>query len=277
MPGDILAIVLVGAFLHAAWNAMIKASADKYLDSIGLSVGAALLCLPLALVLTPPAPASWPYLLASATIHIAYFALVAAAYRTGDMSRAYPLMRGTAPLIVTAFGVAVLGESVSPLGLAGIATLCAGILLLARVRAGDGASAGFALANASIIALYTIVDGFGARLSGNAIAYTIWLFVVSAILQTIAGMAVRGAGVVIEHFRRRLAIGIVGGGLSVASYAAALYAMQFAPVPIVAALRETSIVFGLLIAAFMLKEAISRWRMLSAGLAMVGVALLRVS
>lgn len=256
-----MAVVLFAAALHAAWNALVRASAQKFQDTLSIVFGAAVwtaLLLPLAPL---PDVASWPYLAASAVIHVGYFTLVALAYRGGELSFAYPLMRGTAPALSALAAAWWLDESPSWGGWAGVLLIGCGVLVLAgdalrgaRFRTG---SALFALANACVIVVYTIVDGQGARLSGHAFSYTGWMFLLTGVLFLVTGVASRGRDAVRPFFagwRRSLA----GGACTLASYALALWAMTLAPIALVAALRETSVIFGIVIAAVFLREPVTR-------------------
>ena len=189
MSAAVLFAVLCGALLHAGWNAFIKAGRDKSLDtalvhSLGIFVALPLLC-----YTGLPAPAAWPYMAASLAIHLGYYIALAGAYKYGDLGLTYPLMRGCAPLLVALGSTAFIGEGLSATAWAGVAVLCAGVVTLGLSRsamhvAGDahrGKAIGFALANAAIIALYTVVDGIGVRVSGNAAAYVAGLFVFDGI------------------------------------------------------------------------------------------------
>ncbi len=183
MPTDALLAVLVGAVLHASWNTAIKSGADKRLDTVLVAGGSALIAALVLPALPLPSAASLPYILASTLLQIVYYRLVAASYRAGSMSHAYPLMRGTAPLIVAAASGVLLGEHLSPAGWAGTLLVCGGVLALALggQRSPERSRAtGFALANAVVIAGYTLVDGVGVRLSDHAGAYALWVFLLTA-------------------------------------------------------------------------------------------------
>lgn len=277
MSAEVLLLVLLGAALHASWNALVKSGADKLLDTARLVAGGALVSLPALLVLPLPAAASWPFLAASAVIHLAYFALVAEAYRAGDMSLAYPLMRGTPPLIVALLSGVVLGEHLSPAGWLGILLISGGVLALALKRGGKAspAAVGFALMNALVIAAYTLVDGLGARLSGHAVAYTLWVFALSAAL-FLPYVAWRRPGRVFGHLRAQPGVMAGAGVCTVGSYALALWAMTQAPIALVAALRETSILFAVLIGWLIFGERMTREKAAAALIIVAGVMLTRL-
>lgn len=275
-------LVLLGAALHAGWNALVKAGTDKLLDMVAVAVGSALLCAALIPFLPLPARASWPCIAASVTIHLGYFALVAAAYRAGEMSVAYPLMRGTAPLLVAGVSGVVLGEALSPGGWAGVALICGGVLAFAVPRRAAGAEPGrgravaLALANAGVIAGYTLVDGLGARLSGHASAYTFWLLLLAAPPLLVYAWLRRPAGLAVKLIGR-WRVAALGGACTTASYALALWAMTRAPIATVAALRETSILFAMLLASFALKERFGLPRHAAAAAIACGAAVLRLA
>ncbi len=255
MPLDVILLVLFGAFLHATWNAIIKAGTNKSLDAALVSAGGAVAALPFLPFLPLPRPTAWPFIGASAVLQFAYFQLVAAAYRAGDIGLVYPLMRGCAPLIITATSGFVLNESLSGGALIGTMTICAGILTLAlEARRGSKHAIMLALVNACVIATYTYVDGIGARVSGNAVSYTLWMALLPPVLLFAWAISRRGLLAVAVHVRYNWWRGLIGGTGSIASYGFALWAMTKAPVATVAALRETSILFALIISVLVLKE-----------------------
>lgn len=280
MSFEVMLVVLGSALLHAGWNALVRASADKFLASLQVVCGAAGFALVLLPGLPLPAPASWPWLLASALIHVVYFTLVARAYHGAELSFAYPLMRGAAPALTALAAALLLHEAPTPGGWLGIALICAGVLALAgrawRGSASHPGAALAALANAGVIALYTLVDGQGVRLAGHALAYTGWVFLLTAVFMLATAAMLRGRAVL------RLAPGagrtaLLGGAGTLAAYSLVLWAMTLAPIALVAALRETSIVFAALIGALFLHERLGRLRLLSALLVCSGAAVLKLA
>jgi drug/metabolite transporter (DMT)-like permease len=257
IPLPVALAVLGAALLHAAWNALLKSGADKQLDAIGLAFGSGAVALAAAPFLGAPARESWPWIAASAAVHIAYFWLLAGAYRWGDLSFSYPIMRGGGPLIVTVAGVAMFGEVLPWAETLGVVCISAGILAFATHPSHDPQalrkSLAFALGNAGVIAAYTLIDAQGARLSGAPVAYTLWFFVVNGVVITTVGMLQRGREVR-RHFLRRWGTTFGGGALAVGAYGIALWAMTLAPVALVAVLSETSVVFAAVLGAVFLKE-----------------------
>lgn len=275
MSLTVFAVVLFAALLHATWNAIVKMAGDKLLTTI-LVAGSAAAVSAVALPFLPqPAPASWPHLAISTILQIGYYLLVAGAYRAGDLSRVYPIMRGTAPLIVAIVSGLVLAEAIGVFGWAGIALISAGILSLALAGTGR-AGTGFALANAVVIAGYTLVDGAGVRASGAPAAYTLWLFVLTGTPLVIWAIVARRRDFV-ALLRTDLPFAFIGGLGTLISYGLALWAMTLAPVPLVAALRETSILWGTAIAGIFLRERIGPSRLVAIALVAMGAAILRLA
>jgi phosphonate utilization associated putative membrane protein len=278
--------VLFGALLHAGWNAFIKAGRDKSLDTALVHSLGIFVAIPLLLHTGLPARAAWPYMAASLAIHLGYYVALAGAYKYGDLGLTYPLMRGCAPLLVALGSGAFIGEGLSTIAWAGVGVLCVGVVTLGLSRsamhvAGDGhrgKAIGFALANAAIIALYTVVDGIGVRLSGDAVAYVAGLFVFDGIPFMLLVLWRRPGRrrEAVTYMRSRWPIALVGTLASLGSYGIALWAMTRAPVAVVAALRETSVLFAALIGTVFLREAFGWQRALGTAVIAGGVMALRL-
>jgi drug/metabolite transporter (DMT)-like permease len=266
--------VLGGALLHAAWNTLVKASEDKELDTYAVAAGSGVLALLLLPFLPLPAPAAWPWLAASAGVHILYFLFLAGAYRHGELSYVYPVMRGGGPMIVAATGTLIFAEVLRRTEWLGILFVCGGILALAS-GAHDRRATMFAISNAAVIGAYTLIDAQGARASGAPVSYTLWFFAAMALVILAVGAAKRGAAVP-GYLRRHWLRALVGGACSVGSYGVALWAMTRAPVALVAALRETSVIFAAVLAALILKEKLTRRRLVATGAVLAGLVLLRI-
>jgi drug/metabolite transporter (DMT)-like permease len=277
----VFAAVLCAAACHAGWNAAVKGSLDPLRGTVLTAIGAAIVALLFMPFVGLPAPASWPYIAASVVVHVVYFAALIESYRTGDMGQVYPIARGSAPLMTAGATTLILGEHLGVLGWAGIVMLAGGVLLLS-MRGGrdltrlDKRSVGFALLTAVTICAYSLVDGIGARLSGNANAYTVWMFVGNGIGMALYALA-RGQGVGVVTIMHHWRIGFGGGGLQLFSYGIAIWAMTVAPIAIVAALRETSVLFGAAIAVIWLKEPLRPTRLVAALVIVAGLVLIRVS
>jgi len=274
MSLSIFCIVLFAALLHASWNAIVKRGRDTLLTTILVTGSAAILAAIGLPFLPPPAAQSWPWLAASTALQVIYYVLVARTYRLTDMSASYPLMRGCAPLLVALVGTLFIGERLAWIAWAGIALICAGILCMTRGISRQ--HLGLPLLNAGVIATYTLVDAWGARHSGAALSYTLWLFLLSGLPLPIWALCTRAAALR-TYTRANGYYGVVGGIGTLTSYALALWAMTVAPVAMISALRETSILFGILISAFILHERVTRQRWIAAGLIVVGAAVMRLA
>jgi len=271
-------IVIFAALLHAGWNAIVKGAGDTRLTTVLVLACSAIIAVVTLPFLPQPAPASWPYLATTMVLQIGYFSLVAAAYRAADMSTVYPLMRGLAPLLVASVGTVVLGEQPGPFGWLGIALICGGVLSMALRGRHTDARRGIILAliNAVVIATYTLVDGTGARLSGAPISYVLWLNILAGVPFLAWGL-LRHRAPLLQHIRRNWMLGFVGGIANIASYGLALWAMTQAPIAIVAALRETSILWGTLIAVLILRERIDAPRLIATGIIAAGAVAIRLA
>jgi drug/metabolite transporter (DMT)-like permease len=272
--------VLLAAACHAGWNALLKLKLEPVAATALVAMASGLVVVPFAVATGLPDAAAWPYVVASVIIHIGYYLTLAEAYRTGDMGQVYPIARGSAPMLTALLATLWLGERLGLYGWAGVVVLAAGILLLAA-RGGplaqrfDTRSVGFALLTSLTITAYTLVDGVGARLAGSPAAYTTWLFLLSGAVMTVYGFVRIGprlAGDFVAHWP----IAIAGAALSTAAYAIAIWAMTVAPIALVAALRETSVLFGALFATLLLREPWLAARIVAAVMVLAGALLLRV-
>jgi drug/metabolite transporter (DMT)-like permease len=272
--------VIGAALLHAAWNAMVKGARDKQLNMVAVVIGH----LPLALIalLFSPAPnmASLPYLITGIALHFGYQLVLLRAYHNGDLTQIYPIARGSAPMIVAVVSVVFLGVSLQTLEIMAVATIGLGILSIALVRSSDGMhnpqGVKLALITGCFIAAYSLVDGMGARAAGTAMGFYGWLAVSNALLM-IAFIAYRAP----HQFRALVISGkrviLIGGSASFVAYGIVIWAFTQAPIALVTALRETSIIFALLIGVFVLREKIDLAKLASTAITLIGVALLRLA
>lgn len=272
--------VLSAAAMHAGWNAVVKVGLDRFSSILLLSLvqsGIALLLVPFFAV---PAAAAWPWILASAALHSGYKIFLIRAYEHGDLGQVYPLARGSAPLIVALVGALFLGEITTPAKAFAVVAIGLGVIVMS-MRGGTGLAAmhpkalAYALVTAGFTAAYTLVDGLGARISGTASGFTMWMFVGDGIGMVLIALLTQGSGA----FRRLIPAwrsGLAAGSLSLGSYWIAIWAFTLAPIALVAALRETSVLFATLIAVFILKEEAGRWRLLASGIILSGIVLMRI-
>jgi drug/metabolite transporter (DMT)-like permease len=280
MENAVFLAVLFAAACHAGWNALIKVGLDPLSTTTLISIGAGVVALVLLPFVGVPAWAAWPWLIGSIAIHLVYFASLIESYRTGDLGQVYPIARGSAPLMTGVVTTIFVGERLSSIGWIGIIVLVAGVLLLSA-RGGrelvsiDRRAVGFAFFTALTICAYSVVDGIGARLSANPNAYSLWLFVGIAIVMAPYALYRDGRKVLpaMHSYWQR---GFAGGALQLLSYGIAIWAMTAAPIAIVAALRETSVLFGAAIAVLVLKEPLRAVRVVAACLIVCGLILIRL-
>jgi len=270
--------VLMAALLHAGWNAIIKTGLSKQTSMFLLSFGHATIGAVVVLFYPFPAPEVWPWLLASGLIHMAYQLFLAYAYEQGDLSRVYPIARGAAPMMVLIVSLLFLADTISTAEISGILVLGAGIVLMARGVLTHGESRRllpFALGAAMATAGYTLADGLGARVSGEPFAYVGWLMILSALFFTPAAIALKGRAV-LRADARTWGLGMVAAAASFAAYAIAVWAMTLAPIALVGAMRETSILFAVLIGWLFFHERMDRGKVVAAALIVSGVMLTRL-
>ncbi len=278
----VVGAVLFGALLHASWNAMVKSSADKALDTAVIHLVGSVLALPLLFAVGLPPTSSWPYIAASVVIHIGYYIALVGAYKHGDLGLTYPLMRGVGPVLVALSVTVTVGETLSPVSWAGVIGVCAGVLALGLSRHAleRPKAVAFALSNAVVIAIYTIVDALGARHAvdggGNAFQYVTALFVLDGWPFGLMVLYRRGFAVAWPYARGRAPMAVVGAAASLGSYGIALWAMTRAPVAVVAALRETSVLFAALLGSWLLKETFTLRRGIGTAVIVAGVIALRM-
>jgi drug/metabolite transporter (DMT)-like permease len=277
MSLGVFSVVLFAALLHAGWNVLVKSAPDKLLTTVLVSASAACIALVILPFLTVPARASWPFLAGSAVFQISYYLLVARCYTHADMSQVYPVMRGTAPLLVALVTVFWAGDALSPIAWGGVLGICVGILGMALgTHVDQRTGVRLALLNAFMIAGYTLVDGVGVRRSGATAAYTLWGFLLAGVPLTLLVLNTRRRAFLVCA-SRQWRLGLAGGVATTSSYGLALWAMTVAPVAVIAALRETSILFGTLIAGVVLHERLGWRRLLSAGIIAGSAAMLRLA
>lgn len=279
MSVTLMLVVLIAAVLHASWNAIIKAGSEKFLDTTLVATGAACIAAFTLLLVPLPDPASWPYLGASVTIHFGYFSFIARAYQASDLSYIYPIMRGTAPLLTGLVAIVAVQEALTFGGWLGIALLSLGILILTgdswRLGKFPFLPTAVGLANALVIVSYTIVDGIGTRLSHNAPSYVSWLFFLNVFPLLTFALATRRQALLV-HLQKHWRTGLLGGLCTMGAYGLSLWAMTHAPIALVAALRETSVIFATIIAAIFLDEHFGTTRYVAASMVTAGAAAMKV-
>jgi drug/metabolite transporter (DMT)-like permease len=280
MDNKVFAAVLLAALFHAGWNALLKVRLEPLRAITLVSIASGLPAVPLVLLVPLPAPAAWPYIAVSLGIHLFYYLALGEAYRTGDLGQVYPIARGTAPLMTGGGATLLLGERLSPLGWTGLTLLAAGVMMLS-LRGGrtgtrfEGRAVLFALLTALTITSYTIVDGIGARKTPDVLSYVTWLFLLDGLMMLAFGLLRWRSALAVDFASARVNI-IAGGALSSTAYAIAIWAMTKAPVALVAALRETSVLFAALIGMAALREPVLPVRLTAVIAVCAGVMMLRL-
>lgn len=278
MTTGLLAAILFAAFLHAAWNAVVKVGASKIGAMLVVSLAEVVIGVAVVLFRPAIAPEAWPWVIAASLTHLAYKSFLTFAYERGDLSRVYPIARGTAPMVVALVGAATLSDAVAAHEYAGIFVLGLGILLMARgvfTSAEDRRLLPFALGSAAATATYTMIDGLGARVSGEPVAYVGWIFIGGGTLFSAVMLLWKGWGTVPRR-PRDWVLGSLGSAASYGAYGVSIWAMTIAPIAVVAALRETSILFAVLIGWLVFGERMDGPKWLAAALILSGVALTRL-
>ena len=293
LPLPVTLAVLAAAVTHATWNAIAHGIKDQLLAFGLIGTGGILVAIPLVILSPFPLSACWPYLLASIVIHVFYNLLLMRSYRYGEFGQVYPLARGTSPLVVTVLAAVFAAERPSAAQVAGVLVVSSGLALLVlagrtgrRAAAGGGNGHGSGLGRAALIAAvgtgltiaaYTTVDGLGVRLSGSSVAYIGWLMLLESLCVPAWALARRRHELLSGTSRRVLGSGLLAGGLSVLAYGLVLWAQTRGDLAPIAALRETSVIFGAVIATVVFHEPFGRWRIAATLLVVVGVLLLNVS
>ncbi|GAA2169844.1 EamA family transporter [Actinomadura napierensis] len=277
-----LAVIFAGV-LHATWNAIAKGAPDRWASFALIALGEALVVVPLGLLIGPPDRAAWPWLAASAVVHIVYMGLLLMAYQLGDFSQVYPLARGSAPLLVAVVAAVALGERLSWAQDAGVAAVCAGLWVLAFTGGREPAEGGprrdpravaAALLTGVSIAGYTLLDGVGVRNAGGSLSYTSWLFGIQAPLTVVIVLALRGRATLTRLDRPAVLRGLAGGLISMAAYGIVLWAQTRGALASVAALRETGVISGAVIGAVFFSERLGPRRIAAACVVAAGVVLI---
>ena len=266
----IILIVLLAAVMHASWNAMLHAGADRLWSMTIMAIAIAVVCALLVPFVAVPAPASWRYLVLSALLEVAYSLFLVRAYRSGDFGQVYPIARGSSPLVVLLGAALFAGEMPDAISLAGIMLVSGGIISLAfQGRQLGKENLFYAIGTGCFIGAYSVTDGIGVRLSGTAVGYSVWLFLVWGVLMVPVYIVARDWRSLLRS-PRQTTIAAGGGIVSLLAYGIVIFAMSLGPMGPVSALRETSVVFAALIGRFVLHECLTRYRVLACVIIAVG-------
>jgi drug/metabolite transporter (DMT)-like permease len=280
VSAEVLWVVLLAALLHALWNAAVKHSVKGRLPSAAIFIGAGIVCVFLVPWVPVPAAGSWPFLLGSVVTHGFYSVMLGRAYRFGDFSHSYPVMRGVPPLLTVLLVGLFTEEILSGRQQLAMLVLCLGILSLVFEsgfrQSARMASVGWALLVAVSIAIYTTLDGLGVRLSGSAAGYVVWLTLLEGVVLAVLVLVTQGAPMLVAVVRSwRLTL--VGGCTSLLGYGLVLWAMTHAPIALVSAVRESSVIFAALIGVVAFKERLTPTRVIAIALVLAGIVAMRLA
>lgn len=274
MSPVVIGLALFAAILHAMWNAFLRSGSDRLWTVTVMSFASTAAALPFLFVYPLPAPGAWPYILMSAALQVGYSVFLVGAYRHGELGQIYPIVRGTVPLLVTIGGFLITGDHLDLRQIAGVVLVAAGIMSLSLGKArASTASILLAVATGAIIAAYATVDSIGVRHAGVSNAYTAWVLVLYGILLPATFIAMRRKLVV--DFRAPDTWKALGGGLvAMIAYAVIVAAFSLGPAGPITALRETSVVFAVLIGWLLLGETLTIRRIFACVIVAAGAILL---
>jgi drug/metabolite transporter (DMT)-like permease len=276
LPLDVTLAVLVAAVTHATWNAIAHGIKDQTLAFALIGVGGIVVAIPLVIVAAMPRPDCWPYLAGSIAIHVFYNLLLMRCYRYGEFGQVYPLARGISPLVVTILAAVFVHEHLAPLQIGGVLVVSAGLATLVLAGRRPGRPAFIAAVGTGLtIAAYTTVDGVGVRLSASPVGYIGWLMLLQSLCVPMFAL-VRRRDVVLKQPPRVLVCGLAAGALSVLAYGLVLWAQTRGALAPIAALRETSVIFGAIIGTLVFREPFGRTRIAATALVLAGIVLLNV-
>jgi drug/metabolite transporter (DMT)-like permease len=277
MTPIVIGLVLFAALMHASWNALLRSGTNRLRSIVMMNATSAAVALPFAICLSPAAHISWPYIGFSVLLQIGYCIFLERAYRGAELSQVYPVVRGTSPLLVTLGAAILVGERLTPSAIAGVAIVSFGIMALAFERARPATKMTLtAMATGAFIAAFTVTDGVGARLSGHAVSYAAWLFLLQGIAMPFVYIAMRGR-LIIGFRDPEAGKAATGGILALLAYGSIIVALSISPLGPVAALRELSIVFALIIGVVFLKEPMTAGRVGAATMIALGAIILSVA
>ena len=277
LPPAVTLAVLAAALTHAVWNAIAHGIRDQMLAFALIGAGGIAVAIPLIAVAALPRPASWPYLLASVGIHVFYVLLLMQCYRLGEFSQVYPLARGVSPLVVTILAAMFVGEQLARPQIAGVIVVSAALAFLVLGGRRPGRAAFLAAVGTGLtIAAYTTVDGVGVRLSASPAGYIAWLMLLQSLCVPMFAL-LRRRDVLLKQPRRILLSGLAAGALSVLAYGLVLWAQTRGALAPIAALRETSVIFGAIIGTLVFHEPFGRTRITATVLVVGGILLLNAS
>lgn len=279
MTFEVTFVVLLAAALHAGWNTLIKIHGDRMIVMAVVTCFGSMFSLLFIPFVEFPNSASLPFLGLAILLHTAYHLFLPIAYNHGDLGQVYPIARGSAPLLVTVGALVIAGEQLAPLAVLGVMFLTSGVMALTFERGGRfwhrPKAVLYALMTGVLIASYTVVGGLGVRQAGTVLGFAVWLTVANGLLTFLIVYMWKGGKTFIVA-KQNCVTGLLGGIMQVSAYWIIVWALAFAPMAAVSALRETSVLFAAMISTFILKEGFGVWRFISAGLISLGLIATKV-
>ena len=271
-------VVLSAALMHAAWNSIIQSSSNSFLESFNFAIWKVPLTLILIIFLPIPHSDSWPYIATSIVVHFIYTYSFVYTYTRNELSQVYPIFRGFPPLIILLLSYFILKENISITGWIAVIVTSLGIISISFMgsKINFKSSISITIVAFSIVA-YSMIDGMGARLSMQSFSYIAWVFFIHWSIYSIFVIYQQGYETCINHVKIHYLKGIFAGGISLLGYSLILWAMTKAPIPYVAALRETSIIFVGIIGYLFLSEKMTIYKVLSLLTIVIGATLLRLA
>jgi|TARA_B100000959_G_scaffold140536_1_gene147631 drug/metabolite transporter (DMT)-like permease len=279
MESDIFLLVIFAAILHAVWNGMVKNFGDKVISVSAIVFGHVPMAIVVMLFLPLPTLESVPYIILSAIIHQGYQYNLISAYKVGDLTKVYPIARGTGPIVATIISIIFLGLLITKFQALSVVLICFGIIILGMFSESstkNNKAVIYSLATGFFIGMYSLADGHGARISLSPLSFLGWSFILNAIIFPFVLKYMGYSNIFSRVMKEAKLIFWIGGTLSYIVYGIVVWSFTKAPIPLVAALRESSIVFSILIGFFFLKERITFIKVLSILVIFVGVVLLKL-
>ncbi|MGF6597333.1 drug/metabolite transporter (DMT)-like permease [Paraburkholderia sp. GAS448] len=278
METFVVLLVLLSSLLHATWNAFLHLSEDRIWLLGMMSIPYVVVSAIGVVVLPLPAPAAWPYILASVVLEFGYCLALIRAYRSGDFGQIYPIARGLSPMLVFVGALVFAHEALKPLAAMGVALVSIGIVSLAfrRNMRFSGESVPFALLTGLFIATYSVVDGIGARVAGNGLSYIMWVYLIWNVPQFLLVWHWRGGSKGLFIGRDQMLKGMLSGVIALTAYCLIIEAYRYLPIAMVSALRELSSIFAVLIGWFVMREKLTTRRIAACLLVTLGAVLIRI-
>ena len=279
MEPNVFLLVIFAAILHAIWNVMVKNFKDKVISVSAIVFGSVPMAIVVMLFLPLPTLESVPYIILSAIIHQGYQYNLISAYKIGDLTRVYPIARGTGPIVATLISIIFLGLLITKFQTLSIVLICFGIIILGLFSGSlikNNKAVTYSLATGFFIGIYSLADGYGARISLSPLSFLGWSIILNALIFPFILKSMNYSNVFSRVMKEAKLIFWIGGTISYIVYGIVVWSFTMAPIPLVGALRESSVVFSILIGFFFLKERITILKVVSILVIFSGIVLLKL-